>query len=492
MMNKKLTVSAPGKLMLLGEHAVVYDRPCLVTAVSQRMRVMTELINEPTLLLDAPDVNVVGYKKLLSELGKGEIPKGAQFVEIAVKNFLDKYPFKQGINITTQSEFSSQFGFGSSSASIVCVLKALSEATNSKLTNEQLFDLAYKTVLDIQGKGSGFDVAAAIFGGTLYFTTGGRIIEPVNTADIPLIVGYTGIKADTKTMIFEIEEKKKTYPEKINRIYDAIAKITEEARQKILEGDWKRVGKLMDFNQEYLRDLGVSSEKLEALISAAKRADAWGAKLSGAGRGDCMIALASSEKRNAVSNAIKKAGGEVVPVTPNAPGVRVETTDNQDEVFVVVDRDDNVLGYKTRWECHHDPSLIHRTVGALIFNDKGQLLLQKRSMTKDMEAGLWGISAAGHVTRGQTDEEAVHLELQEELGVDMPLTFWKKFISEEPDETERDVAYKGMSNGPFHPNAEEVAEVRFFEICELKLHIASRRIQLTEGAIKTLQEVKIL
>ena len=260
----------------------------------------------------------------------------------------------------------------------------------------------------------------------------------------------------------------------------------------MLEGDWERVGRLMDFNQEYLRDLGVSSEKLENLIKAAKMAGAFGAKLSGAGGGDCMIALASPDKRKAVEDAMTQSGGEVVCVEPNAPGVRIETTDNQDELCVVVDKEDKILGYKTRYECHHDKSLIHRVVGALIFNDKNQLLLQKRSQTKDMEPGLWGISAAGHVTRGQTDEDAVHRELAEELGIDVPLAFVKKFISEEPDETERDAIYKGQSNGPFKPNKEEVADLRFFELREIKLFVASRRLQLTAGATKTLHEVGLL
>ncbi len=81
----------------------------------------------------------------------------------------------------------------------------------------------------------------------------------------------------------------------------------------------------MDFNQDYLRDLGVSSEKLEALIGAAKNAGAYGAKLSGAGGGDCMIAVVPPEKRKAVEEAITTAGGEVVHLTANAEGARVET-----------------------------------------------------------------------------------------------------------------------------------------------------------------------
>ena len=79
----KVTVSAPGKLMLFGEHAVVYDHPCLVTAVDQRINLTAEILETPDFELEASDVDVTGYKKPISELGQGEIPKGAKFVEIA-------------------------------------------------------------------------------------------------------------------------------------------------------------------------------------------------------------------------------------------------------------------------------------------------------------------------------------------------------------------------------------------------------------------------
>jgi mevalonate kinase len=320
----KITVSAPGKLMLLGEHAVVYDRPCLVTAVGQRMKATVELLDTPDFQLDAEDVQVTGYKKPMTEIGNGEIPKGAKFVEIALKNFLETYPMKTGIHVTTTSEFSSLFGFGSSSASTVCVVKALSELSGKKLSNKEIFDLAYKTVLDIQGKGSGFDVAAAVYGGTLYFVTGGKVIEPIAISNLPLVVGYSGVKADTVTLIGEVKKKMDAEPEKVNRIYDAIRDLVEKAKADMVKGDWETVGKWMNFDQEYLRDLGVSTEKLEAMISAAKKAGAYGAKLSGAGGGDCMIALTPNDKKKAVTDAITKAGGQVIDVSVNAEGVRME------------------------------------------------------------------------------------------------------------------------------------------------------------------------
>ncbi len=280
-----IQVSAPGKLMLLGEHAVVYGYPCIVTAISERMSVQP-----------------------------GESLGDTRFIDAAVKTW-----GKPGQKFSARSNFSGTYGFGSSSAVTVATLKAI----RPNATNQELFDAAYTIVLDIQGKASGFDVAAAVYGGTLYYVKE-KTIEPLHIPDMPLIVGYTGVKADTTTLIEQVAKKKEENPEKVDRIFDAIAKLVEEAKKKMMEGDWERVGRLMDFNQEYLRDLGVSSEKLESLIKAASDAGAWGAKLSGAGGGDCMITLAPEDKRDAVEKAIQEAGGEVVNVTPNAEGVRVE------------------------------------------------------------------------------------------------------------------------------------------------------------------------
>lgn len=323
-MGKSITVSAPGKLMLLGEHAVVYGKPCIVTAVNQRMKAAVELIDEPNFDLKAPDVQVTNYRKPMDQLGFGDIPKGAKFVEMAVKNFASKYPIKGGLKIRTSSEFSSKFGFGSSSASTVCVVKALSEITGSNLDKKAIFDLSYQTVLDIQGKASGFDVAAAVYGGTLYFVIGGRVIEQLKIDYLPLVVGYSGIKFDTVRLIGEVAKKAKKYPLIVNNIYDQISKLVEEAKKAILKRDFTSLGELMNFNEGYLASLGVEGRKLADMIYAARNAGAYGAKLSGAGIGDCMIALHSVQGKPAIEEAIQKAGGQIIDVKPNVEGVKVE------------------------------------------------------------------------------------------------------------------------------------------------------------------------
>lgn len=321
---KKVTVSAPGKLILLGEHAVVYNHPCLVTSVNQRMNAVVEVLDEPKFHLEAEDVKITGYKKSLNELGVGDIPRGARFVEIAVKNISKKYRLKTGLRIITKSEFSPQFGFGSSSASAVCAIKAISELFKLGLTPKEIFDLSYRTILDIQGTGSGFDIAAAVYGGTIYFKTGGKKIEPLAVNHLPLIVGYSGIKADTVALINQVKEKAGKYPKIIKKIYSSIEELVELAKIKLIENDLQSFGELMDINQGFLEALGVSSGKLANMIYAARSAGAYGAKLSGAGGGDCIIAIAPKKNRIAVEKAIIKKGGEIISVKTNAEGVRVE------------------------------------------------------------------------------------------------------------------------------------------------------------------------
>ncbi len=323
-MHSSITVSAPGKLILLGEHAVVYGKPCLVTAVNQRMSAKVSFMPEQVLKLEAADVHVHGYQKPLSELGGGTIPKGARFVEMAVKNFADKHALKQGVAVEMSSEFKSTFGFGSSSASTVCILKALFELLSIKHTHKDIFDIAYKSVLDIQGKGSGFDIAAAVYGGTLLFMSGGEVISPCKVASIPLVVGYSGIKADTVTLIDAVKAKAQKYPAVIAGIYDQMGALVEHAKVALEAEDWPTLGDLMNTNQGLLECLGVSISKLSEMIWAARGAGAFGAKLSGAGGGDCMIALATKGHHKIVASAIENVEGEVIDVQTGAEGVRVE------------------------------------------------------------------------------------------------------------------------------------------------------------------------
>jgi isopentenyl-diphosphate delta-isomerase type 1 len=140
----------------------------------------------------------------------------------------------------------------------------------------------------------------------------------------------------------------------------------------------------------------------------------------------------------------------------------VKTTDPQNEVFDVVNENDEVVGEATRGEVHQNPKLIHRAVHIWVLNDKGEILLQQRSLTKDKAPGQWDISCAGHVQKGNSAEMTAERELQEELGVKAKFRLIKKFIDKDIDQTEMVSLYYAFHNGPFKFPKDEIQQVKFF------------------------------
>lgn len=319
----KITTSAPGKLLLFGDHSVVYAHPCISTAIDRRIYVTVTETDDQRYVLHAPEVEIEEYElDLLKDVEA--IPKGAQYCQIALRNFKEKYGFDSGLRIEVKAGFSSKIGFGSSSAATVAIIKALSQLKQLNLTQQEIFELGYKTVLDVKGVGSGYDIATAAYGGTIYYEKNGEIIEDLGIKNLPLIVGYTGIKADTADIVKEVRSRMNNGTNEVETLFNEITDIVKEVKELILNEEWNKVGELMDKNQEILSQLQVSSEILDKLNAASKEAGSFGAKLSGAGIGDCMITLASEVKRLNVENGIVQAGGKVIPVRTNVEGARVE------------------------------------------------------------------------------------------------------------------------------------------------------------------------
>ena len=115
-----------------------------------------------------------------------------------------------------------------------------------------------------------------------------------------------------------------TKKDRLDEIYNKIEVLVNQGKDALVKRDWKALGKLMNKNQEYLVELGVSSGMLDKMIEAVLQAEAYGAKLSGAGGGDCMIAIVSEGKKEAVKRAILSTGGTIVNVETDAEGVKVE------------------------------------------------------------------------------------------------------------------------------------------------------------------------
>lgn len=292
--------------MLLGDHAVVYGYPCLVTAVDKRLYVEASLIDGERDDIVTPQV------------------KESRFVLETLAYFKKKHAITSSVRIVTKGDFSHRVGLGSSSAVTVATFKALSVLFNISLSPKELFDMAYHVTLLIQGVGSGFDIAAATYGGTLEYVAGGKVLEPLEIEELPLVVGYSGIKADTPFYIRKVEEAFRTKKEAMVRIFSSIRNLVAQAKTSLQNGNMKDLGTCLTANHILLRELGVSTPKLDDMVEKSIAAGAWGAKLSGAGGGDCMIALVGQDKRPLVERAILEAGGEIIPVKLQAKGVVIE------------------------------------------------------------------------------------------------------------------------------------------------------------------------
>ena len=326
-MTKRVEVSAPGKLMLFGEHAVVYGRPCIVTAIDQRVYVGVEKAEDNWIVIDSPDVGIKNYSIRTDDLKIDEkTSNGVRFLVTGINRFVQERGLpSNGLRVDSRSDFSSKVGFGSSSAVTVGLIAALGELDDRRLSNEEVFRMAYQSVLDIQGVGSGFDLAAAVWGGTIFYQKNSPV-QPLIVDQLPLVVGYTGIKADTTTLVRRVGDLYAKNKGQVTGIFDLIGQLVNEAKLLFgnLDIDDTRLGDLMNINQGLLDALGVNSYELSKLIFASRNDGAWGAKLSGAGGGDCMIALVPDNKRVKVEDGINNHGGKVINVRINAEGVRRE------------------------------------------------------------------------------------------------------------------------------------------------------------------------
>ena len=184
--DQSIKVRAPGKLMLMGEHAVVYGFPCIVTTVNRYITVNIKLRDTGT-----NAINISGDDR---------------FVRSAIESFRNKYKTSHNFILSVQSDITG-YGLGSSAAVTAACICAFATLEGIALTKKELFNLSYQSVLSVQKRGSGFDLAACIYGGTIGFNGTTKEITPLYEKNLPLLVAYCGVKADTVAMMKKVEEK---------------------------------------------------------------------------------------------------------------------------------------------------------------------------------------------------------------------------------------------------------------------------------------------
>lgn len=282
-----ITTSAPGSLMLLGEHAVLHGKHALVCAINRRITARLSPVTDHSVRISSALGN---YHSPLDELADHPSLK---FVLQAIKQHRDRIP--SGFELKIDSEFSADIGFGSSAAVTVATHAALMRwigGTNPD--RETLFDAALETVHAVQGRGSGADLAASIFGGIVGYSTDPEF-QPVKVT-LPLTAVYCGYKTPTVEVIQKVEALRKNDPAKYDRIYSEIDMGVQEALVALKENDWMLFGLVLDRGQQLMDEMGVNTPELEEIVSALRNSpEICGAKISGSGLGDCAIGIGSAE-----------------------------------------------------------------------------------------------------------------------------------------------------------------------------------------------------
>jgi mevalonate kinase len=300
-----ISASAPGKVILFGEHAVVYGRPAIavpVTQVKAKAIVTANPRGAPgEVRVQAPDI---GLESTLEELDAGN-PLAAAILAVVSSLKVKRIP---ACTIKITSTIPVAAGMGSGAAVSVAVIRALSAFFGHPLPDEKVSALAFEVEKIHHGTPSGIDNAVVTCARPVYFVKG-KPIEILQVGrSFTLVIGDTGIASPTAAAVGEVRKAWQTEKSQYEAYFESVGAITHSARQAIKSGGVELLGPLMDANHGVLRKIGVSCAELDALVMTARRAGAWGAKLSGGGRGGNMIALVPPARAEEVAKALQVAG----------------------------------------------------------------------------------------------------------------------------------------------------------------------------------------
>jgi len=322
-----VTASAPAKVILFGEHFVVYGEPAVVLAIDKRAYATAKLRKDAQIHIDSIDLNVAGTfkgKRFKAEKGGSKARLKLEPVKNAVQQVLERAERKTGVNVIVNSDIPVSAGLGSSAAVATSTILAVSNLLGIELSRDQVFWMAYESERLVHGTPSGIDPAIATYGGTLQFQKGKDFASLNVQTNIPLVVGNTKIERSTGELVAMVSRMREHYPIIANLIIRIGGKIALDAVEALRKGDLQTAGELMNINHALLCAVGVSHESLERLVYAARKGGALGAKLTGGGGGGCMIALAEAGKLKRVVKAIERVGGSAFVARKTDQGVRIE------------------------------------------------------------------------------------------------------------------------------------------------------------------------
>lgn len=304
-------VTAPGKIILFGEHAVVYGRPAIAVPLSDvQARATLKATPGAEFRLSAADL---GRDYLLAQ-AEADDPLAA-IVRATLQHLGQNVPPPALLQISSTIPLGR--GLGSGAAISTAVTRAIAQFLGQPLTPAQISSLVYEVEKLYHGTPSGIDNTVIAFEQPVYLIKGQPIKRMRVSQPLTLVVADTGIVAPTHTVVGDLRRRWQADPERYEGYFDEIEAIVNQARVIIENGSspLPALGRLMNENQELLEILGVSSVELSRLVQAARQAGALGAKLSGAGWGGNMIALTWPDSAPAIAQALSQAGAVQTIIT---------------------------------------------------------------------------------------------------------------------------------------------------------------------------------
>ena len=296
----EVEASAPGKVILFGEHAVVYGKPAIAVAVDKRAIIKISENEKDHIRVHIDNLGASATLDQLNheisvENGKSGILK---YVLEALKMVHNASP----IDIEIDLKLPIGAGLGSSAAVTVATIAAASKYNNNKLTKKEIAQKAHQVELNVQNSASPIDTTISTYGGAVYLSENAEYIKPLNINwDYPLIIGFTPRPGNTGKLVEQVRLRKEAYPDIINPIIDSMGLLTKTALKALLEKDHTKIGDLMNINHGFLDCLGVNTKELSNMVYTARKTGALGAKITGAGGGGSIVALCPENNLNVLS-----------------------------------------------------------------------------------------------------------------------------------------------------------------------------------------------
>lgn len=292
-----------GKVILLGEHAVVYGTPALVASIDRGARAKVELSDTPSVCVNGEHVApgnplFEALSELAEALGSGPVALSLQ-VDLPLGS-----------------------GLGASAAMGVAAARAIAELVGQGPSEARIAEAVDRWENVFHGNASGVDRAAAQGEGVLRFVRGGQA-EPLGLRrPLPLVIAVAGPPASTREMVANVARLRDSNRPQFDKNLEAISALVQNAAVCLRSGDLRALGQLMNLCQMILSGWMLSTEMIEVACRTAREAGACGAKLTGAGGGGCMVALCESDAMSGrVEDALRHLGLDAFSTRIDAPAL---------------------------------------------------------------------------------------------------------------------------------------------------------------------------